>query len=393
MPDKRMNIVLVAPFRLEGAGGVAIFMRRLHQSLTERGHKVVSLLAGNTDTVRQTYRSGWADVYEVYLRVPFISGSLLKGFLGFWIYLPPSLYSLSRFLHRQKTDVVHVHFATASLVYFAFLRTWFNWKLIVTVHGSDVYNLSRRSWLYRVFLGLVLSRVDSITAVSADLLSTLHSTYPHVCARSSLILNGNPLTVSKFLTPQGESDSSLPESYVLAVGSLIPRKGYDILLRAVLLAKNLGRHLNIVIVGDGPEDLNLKTLAEELGVRDRIFFFGEVPHSEILSFYLRADYFVHPAREEAFGLVLLEAMLCRTAVIATRVNGIPEFINDGETGILVDADDARSLAAAMIRLNEDRDFRVALADRGHEAVTKEYSWDRLTEQYIELYQRSRSGKS
>ena len=90
-----------------------------------------------------------------------------------------------------------------------------------------------------------------------------------------------------------------------------------------------------------------------MNVEDQVFFAGDMPHAEALRFYTRAKFFVHTAREEAFGLVILEAMSFAKAVIAPRVDGIPEFVRDGETGLLVNPDDPAALVKAMIRLDRD----------------------------------------
>jgi glycosyltransferase involved in cell wall biosynthesis len=176
-----------------------------------------------------------------------------------------------------------------------------------------------------------------------------------------------------------------PASYILAVGSLLPRKAYDVLIEAARLVRERGVPLDVVLVGDGPEAPRLASLAAAAGLADHVFFAGEMAQDEALRFYPRARFFVHTARQEAFGLVLLEAMSFGKAVIATRVGGIPEFVRDGETGLLVEPDDPEALAQAMMRLSNDPAFRETLGARGREVATKEHSWERVVDAYCEAY--------
>ncbi len=376
-----MNVLLVTPFRLRGAG-VATMVTRLQASLRERGHRAHLLEPGDSDSVARLPGSR-GDHHGIYLRSPHVEGATLKSFVAFWLYLPVSLFRLWWFLKRQHIDVVHLQFVTPLALYFALLRKVSGWKLVATFHGSDAYSLPRRGPLYRTLLAVTLAQVDVITTVSSDLLRAVTRVYPRVRDRSRSILNGNPVVEPTL--ESGGSRPALPKDYVLAVGSLITRKAYDVLVTATAVAGDAGHPFDVVIVGGGPEEASLAALASRLGVRDRIHFAGEVSHADIATLYRGAKFFVHPAREEAQGLVLLEAMSSGTAVIASRVNGIPEVIRDGETGLLVEADNVRSFAAAMIRLEEDQQLRAALAARGQAYVSAHHNWDRFVDRYLEVY--------
>jgi glycosyltransferase involved in cell wall biosynthesis len=270
-------------------------------------------------------------------------------------------------------------------LYFYALRVIGPWKLMVTLHGSDIYSLSKRTWLYRTLLGILLSGADSVIAGTAHLIQSVKAAYPRFTGRTRVIPNGNALVECQ-LPVRSAQQIELPERYILAVGNLVKRKGYDVLLRAVALARDRGHGLNLVLVGEGPEASSLAALAEQLKVQDRVVFVGKVPHREILPFYSEAQFFVHPAREEAQGLVLLEAMFSGKAVVATRVLGIPEVVRDGDTGLLVEPDDAESLASALIKLATDEALRDTLAERACAYVTREHTWGRFMTRYIAGYE-------
>jgi glycosyltransferase involved in cell wall biosynthesis len=232
---------------------------------------------------------------------------------------------------------------------------------------------------------VALSGVDLVTAVSADLLGALESVYPSLRGKSKVLRNGNPMVFGRRAT--GGRRAAVPsEGYVLAVGSLIHRKAYDVLLNAMRMVRERGYDLRLVIVGDGPEAARLSELASKLGIAAAVAFVGEVPHDEIGPFYHGAKFFVHTAREEGFGMVIVEAMSCRKAVVATRVGGIPEFVRDGETGILVLPDDPASLADGITRLEKDEELRSAMGERGYELVAGQYGWERMVDEYLGAYE-------
>ena len=377
-----MKVVLVHPFRL-GTAGLTTFVRELQQGLRAVGCKALMLVGEDSNRVLPVDIT--AGIFGIYLRRPWPESARLKGFVAFWVMLPLTLWHLWRFLQSERIDIVHLHFVSPASLYFVVLRLFSRWKLVATFHGTDGYALSRRSRWHRLLVRLVVSQVDLVTAVSGDLLRTVRATFPGMRAENRVIMNGNPITGR---APQDRASTplpTLPDRYVLAVGSLIPRKGYDVLVKAAGLIRDRGHHLDLVIVGDGPETASLATLTKELGLEDRVFFAGDMSHTETLRFYPRAKFFVHTALEEAFGLVLLEAMSFGKAVIATRVGGIPEFVQDGRTGLLVHPDDPAALAEAMMRLDRDDPLRDSLAARAYETATNEFSWERVVDAYRAAY--------
>ncbi|MBI2527070.1 MAG: glycosyltransferase family 4 protein [Candidatus Rokubacteria bacterium] len=378
-----MKAVLVHPYRL-GTAGLTTFVLRLQEGLTATGWQALVLVAG--DSNRVVPQEGAPGLHAIYLRRMWPESSRLKAFAGFWAMLPLTLWHLWSFLRRERVDVVHLHFTIPASLYFVALRPFSRWKLLATFHGTDGYGLRRRGTRYRLLVRLVLAGADLVTAVSGDLLRTVKTVYPALRAGTRVILNGNPAVAGPLPAAALPPSPTLPDRFVLAVGSLIPRKGYDVLVRAAGLAQDRGHPLDVVVVGDGPEAAALARLARESGVGARVVFAGEMSHAAALQFYPRASFFVHTAREEAFGLVLLEAMSFGKAVIATRVGGIPEFVRHGETGLLVEPDDADALAEAMMRLDTDRALCAALAARGQETALRDYSWDRVVEAYRAAYE-------
>jgi glycosyltransferase involved in cell wall biosynthesis len=159
---------------------------------------------------------------------------------------------------------------------------------------------------------------------------------------------------------------------LLAVCRLEPQKGVDVAIGAVDEIPDA----HLVVLGEGPQRREL----EQLG-GDRVHLLGRVP--DVAAWLRRADVLVHPARWEGFGLALLEAMLASLPVVATRVSSIPEIVVDGETGLLVQPDDARVLAAALKRVLDDPDGYGAA---GRARAQEEFSVARMADRTLALYE-------
>jgi L-malate glycosyltransferase len=171
---------------------------------------------------------------------------------------------------------------------------------------------------------------------------------------------------------------------VATIGSLIRRKGQDILLRAFSLL-DAARKRHLLIVGDGPERANLERLAAELGTAERVAFLGY--SNDIGSICSASEILALASRMDSFGLVLAEAGYFGLPVVATAVGGIPEVVEDGVTGLLVPPEDPEALAAALARLIDDRDYRVQLGRAGKERVEARFSVERMAENFHEAYER------
>jgi len=160
-----------------------------------------------------------------------------------------------------------------------------------------------------------------------------------------------------------------------AVGRLVPEKGFDVLIRAV--AGLPGAEL--VLMGDGPERAGLEELGRELGLQDRMTFTGWVEPPWVAR--QRCDVLAIPSRVEGFGLVAVEALLAGIPVVASRVGGLTEVVEDGETGLLVPSDDPEALASALRELEVDSALRAELAERGQADARRRFSVEAMMSAY------------
>jgi len=173
---------------------------------------------------------------------------------------------------------------------------------------------------------------------------------------------------------------------VTQVSWIIPEKGIHDLLQAAGLVLSQNCDVQFVIVGDGPYRSECQKLAAELGISEHVTWTGIVQDPLSEGVYAAADVVCQMSRwEEVFGQVITEAMASRKPVIGTRVGGIPELINDGETGFLVERGDIPSMAEKILHLLNDPGQRTRMGNKGREGVEAKFDHRRNVSKLIELY--------
>lgn len=171
---------------------------------------------------------------------------------------------------------------------------------------------------------------------------------------------------------------------IVTTGSLIERKGIDLIIDAVEIMAGRGIPAHLAIIGDGPERVRLEEQVRQLSMNDAIHFLGE--RSNVAGL-LRGgvDLFVSGAREEVFGLALAEASLAGVAVVAPKVGGIPSVVVDGKTGLLVEPENSNALADAMDVLYVMPERRKLMGDAGRDHVLNNFTIARNIQSFEELY--------
>jgi starch synthase len=176
---------------------------------------------------------------------------------------------------------------------------------------------------------------------------------------------------------------------VVFVGRITRQKGLPVLLRA---AAQLDPATQLMICAGQPdtEELAAEVTALVTGLRETrsgvIWLTGMLPRPEVIQLLTHATVFVCPSLYEPLGIVNLEAMACGTAVVASRVGGIPEVVVDGETGLLVPPDDPAALAAAVNSLVADPDRAAAMGLDGRARAVADFDWASIAEQTVALYE-------
>jgi glycosyltransferase involved in cell wall biosynthesis len=187
------------------------------------------------------------------------------------------------------------------------------------------------------------------------------------------------------------ADPDITPLRVVAVGRMVPKKGFDVLVEAVADLTARGVELELVVAGeDGPDAAMIRRLVAER-CPDAVQFTGPLSQCELLALYRGADVFALACRVDADGdrdgipNVMVEAMAAGLPVVSTAVSGIPELVRDGENGLLVPPEDPGALASALLRLATDGSLRQRLAAAGRETVAERFDGDVLARRMAGLF--------
>jgi glycosyltransferase involved in cell wall biosynthesis len=333
-------------------GGLELYCLRTARQLRDRGHRVFLWLAMGSRMVSHPLAEGME------MRV-----SPAPGYVNPWF-----SRMLARFAKERGVQVVHLH-RSKDLSVFAPLR---DLPKLLTLQIESA--LPKRDPFHR----FVYSRVDRILTITERMRNIALQALPaddhkiralHYGIEPDLLRErrGNPeATRRRFGVPR--------EAFLVGlVGRLEENKGQEILLEA--FARLHPRHpdLHVLFAGEPPPenpgyDHYLERRARELGVADRTRFAGFQVNTAPL--FAAMDVSVLASREEAFGLVLLEAMAQGTPIVATRAGGVPEIVREGESGLLIPRE-AEALAAALERLRDDPERR-RLGEGGFRRVREKF---------------------
>jgi N-acetyl-alpha-D-glucosaminyl L-malate synthase BshA len=297
----------------------------------------------------------------------------------------------------RQLDLIHVHYAIPHSVsaYLAreMLKESRYLPVVTTLHGTDITLVGRDpSFLPITRFGIEQS--DAVTAISNYLKEATHETFCTGCdieviynfIDSEYYLRKPNEVVRRQLAPNGER-------IILHVSTFRPIKRIGDCIRVLAKMKELGSgsqsqlQVKLVMCGDGPERADAEALASSLGVEGSVNFVGKQPQSQIREYLSVADLLLLPSQSESFGLTALEAMACEVPVIATRVGGIPEVVEDGGCGFLFEIGDIERMARAALDIITDEARRERLGARGREIAISNFTTDRIIPQYERLYER------
>jgi glycosyltransferase involved in cell wall biosynthesis len=382
-----MNILFVTPFFTPQTGGVATYLEDLRRFLAHKGHHAYVLRGGDSHAITACTLNRDDVVYEFAMRPPWFPDTPLKGFLAFLIYFLPTLWRLRAFLKQKRIRLVSLEYPLPYMFYFRLLRFMTRICVVTGLHGDDVLSLhllnSHEQWLVRQ----IIRKADWVVAHSASLMAQAERMVGKLgAARCHIPYGVDCERLRDQAKHPGTQLPMLPRPYVLTVAKLYERKGLDVLLKAIRTLGHSASGYRFIIAGDGPEESRLKSLAHDLGIHGSVMFLGEVPNQDIPALFQDCEFCVLPSRSEPFGIVLLEAMTFGKAIVATRVGGIPEFISDEVTGLLVPANDSDALADAIIKLIRQPELRIRLAKNGLASVEHSYDYRTLIERYASLFQ-------
>jgi L-malate glycosyltransferase len=359
-------------------GGSGIVGSELGRELAERGHYVHFISSSlPTRLVELSERIQFHEVemmsYPLFEHQPYDLALATK---------------MATVARSEKLDLLHVHYAIPHSISAILARESIKQKryvpVITTLHGTDITLVGAdRSYLPITRYGLQQS--DGVTSVSKFLKQATIETFDFdevevipnfICPSHYRKIADSPLRQE--LAPNGEK-------ILIHVSNFraVKRPVDCVEIFAKVLQK--GGNARLIMVGDGPEYSAVHHRARTLNVLEKTDFVGKQP--KIADYLGVADVSLLPSDMESFGLAALEAQACEVPVVASRVGGIPEVINDGETGFMSDVGDTEKMSDDVIKLLNDDDLRTSFGTKGRELAISRYSSEKIIPQYIAFYEK------
>ncbi|NOZ56835.1 MAG: colanic acid biosynthesis glycosyltransferase WcaL [Calditrichaeota bacterium] len=283
----------------------------------------------------------------------------------------------------QGVEHVHAHFADNSASFGLLCARLLGTSFSVTAHAFDIFTNPP-------LLPEKLARARFVTTCTTRGLEKLRAvaSASGVQARLRLVYHGVDLEKFK---PTAAEPGGVP--ILLSVGRLVPKKGFDVLLRATAELVQRGHSFELRIVGDGPEREKLEALRKELGLERIVRFLGSLSPEEMPEVYRKAHAFVLPsvidARGDRDGIpnVAAEAMASGLPVVSTTVSAISDLVRDGVEGFLVPEKDVPALAAALEKLLKEPELRRRMGLAGRRRVEDVFDREKCIDELASLFRK------
>lgn len=304
-------------------------------------------------------------------------------------FFPFSAYRRAVELQRQNHyDAIWVIMANqGGIAAFRFKKIFPDVRYILTLQeGDSLKRIWSRTFFMRPLYKNIYSSADFVQPISS-FLSARARKYGY---QGEMKIVPNGVDLEKFQTDFSPADrdafranlgvGSL-DKVVITTSRLVYKNGIDNLIRAM---RNV--QAKLLICGDGGLEIKLKSLAQEIGVKDKILFLGHIDQVDLPKYLRAADVYARPSRSEGLGSAFLEAMAAGLPVIGTKVGGIPDFLTDGYNGLFCEVENPSDLAAKINRLLTDDDLRRKLISNGRDLVFKNYDWQGVANQMKSIFE-------
>jgi glycosyltransferase involved in cell wall biosynthesis len=254
--------------------------------------------------------------------------------------------------------------------------------------------VARQNPLFRSMARFALRQAALLTANSADLRDAVATIGADLSKFDMIIYGVDPNELRPDPTGVAELRARLaiPDDAVVAlcVGRMVPKKGFNVLIRALAEPVLCERNLVAVMVGEGDDKAAWQALAQQLGVGERLRWVGNVPKTAIGVYYNLCDFLAMPSVSrpaDGLNVCVLDAMSCGKPVVASTVAGNPLAVVDGVTGLLVAEQEPAALAEAIARLLDDPELRQRMGAASRARIEQELGWPHLARRYLTHFAR------
>jgi glycosyltransferase involved in cell wall biosynthesis len=315
------------------------------------------------------------------------SGIINKRNVFVWLQLPFLLinFFLAALRSTRKTQLVHAFWSPSGIIALAVSR-FKSRPVVITLWGSD--KLVAQIPIISKLILIILNTADAIICEDNNLKSFLVSrgldSEKITLIRNGIDLQsfhpGDPIEAKKNLELKDD------QHIMLSIGSLNKTKNHALLISTFAEIAASKNTWHLYIIGEGEEQQNLEKQIIDSKLEQKITLLGLLDHNSISKWLKAADIFVLPSQKEGTPNVLLEAMACGLPVIASKVGGIPELIQDNTEGLLFESGSKHDLKEKLIRLIQDKQLQKILAKNAKNKITSHFgSWKNQAEKLLALY--------
>jgi len=367
-----MKVLIYTNFFVPSLSGVSIYAYKLATYFSKSYNKVI-VLCPKFRNYNPEYDKNLPFTVKRYFRSRGVKFNVLTGILTF-------LYAYIRF----KPNKIVVVEGQSQLVC-GILRLFFKFSYYLMVHGNQelLLNKNIKSIIMKTFFKKA-NRIIAVCNYYKDKLILAGINHYKIevipCAVDSVFISSpsNQYKKKEYLLHSNEK-------VLLTVSRLYPEKGLDNVIRTLPDLIRVFPNIKYLIVGEGEYKYELIKLVKQLNLLDYVLFKDTVSNDNLIPIYDMADIFILPSRgTEGMPLCLLEAGARSKAIIAGKVGGIPEFIIDGVSGLLVDSDNPDQIKEAIKKLLFDSNLRDKLGKNIKEKIQSEYIWEKISKDFLRV---------
>jgi len=390
-----LNICFVTPEYFPISGGTGAYVFYLSHSLQQMGHDVHVVARDKLDS------EGTVNGIKVH----YISG-VGNALTRYWKFARSASKKIRELNEESGFDIIHANlplvpsFAipkdSAKAIVCAVHSTWKGEAIVTKKDNPKELNPNEKAMLrfnsiLRSYEKKLMNRSDALIAVSKYTVNELTDLYGITKEKIHVIYNG--VDIQKFKPRPNKTelrhqfDLEPNKKIVLFVGRLYHRKGLETLLRSIPPVLKEFSNVTFAISGTGfkEKEQSLRNLAKELNIKNYVKFLGYVPDEKLPELYSASDIFVLPAIYENFPFAILEAQSTALPVISTNVGGIPEFLENGKNGFVIEPGNEQELTQKLLTLLKNAELAKKMGDLGRELIVQNLSWKIITNQVVDLY--------
>lgn len=338
-------------------------------ALVEIGHEVI--LVSKVDHHEECENAISKKVKVIYLPI--------KGMKGYYL----NAIALKRLYKKADIDVINVHYASG---YGTLARIARLPHILLSVWGSDVYDFPYESKIKKYILKKNLEYADIIASTSVSMGAQTAKFLKH---KKDIKITPFGVDIQKFAPKFQQFDN---EKFVFGIVKTLAKKyGISVVIRAFALfldslSAKERKNVSLEIYGKGELLEELQYLVEKKELDGQVFFRGYISNNEVPSVLHKMNAFVLGSVSESFGVSAIEAMACGLPVIATKVSGFQEVIEDNETGFLVPVNNVKEMAEKMLKVYENKELRERMGRKGRQRVEKLFDWEKNVATMVKVYE-------